>query len=134
MRDDACIIEQDVDTTELGDDVLLRVLSQPGFSTAAQVSDVSGRGMGMDAVTSRVRFQQFNLLKPYTALGKFDVIFCRNVLIYFDDRAKQKAVSLLYDALRPGGYLFIGLSESLHSVTRAFKPVAHNRVIVYQRT
>jgi len=62
-----------------------------------------------------------------------DVIFCRNVLIYFDEKAKQKAVSLLYDALKPNGYLFIGTSESLHSVTRAFRPVVINKIIVYQK-
>jgi chemotaxis protein methyltransferase CheR len=62
-----------------------------------------------------------------------DVVFCRNVLIYFDDKAKQKAVSLLYDSLRPGGFLFIGSSESLHSVTRAFKPIVFNKVVAYQR-
>jgi chemotaxis protein methyltransferase CheR len=55
------------------------------------------------------------------------------VLIYFDDKAKQKAVSLLYDSLRPGGFLFVGSAESLHSVTRAFKPVVFDKVVVYQR-
>jgi chemotaxis protein methyltransferase CheR len=62
-----------------------------------------------------------------------DIAFCRNVLIYFDDKAKQKAVSLLYDSLRPGGFLFIGSSESLHNITRAFKPVMFNKVVAYQR-
>jgi chemotaxis protein methyltransferase CheR len=56
------------------------------------------------------------------------------VLIYFDDKAKQKAVSLLYDCLKPGGYLYIGASESLHNVTRAFKPQVTNKVVVYQRS
>ena len=62
-----------------------------------------------------------------------DVIFCRNVLIYFDDKAKQKAVSLMYDSLRPGGFLFVGSAESLHNVTRAFKPVMFDKVVAYQR-
>ncbi len=87
------------------------------------------------SVKSAVKFMSINLIdagKMRTVLG-MDVIFCRNVLIYFDDKAKQKAVSLLYDSLRPGGFLFIGSSESLHSVTRAFKPVVYNKVVAYQR-
>jgi chemotaxis protein methyltransferase CheR len=87
------------------------------------------------SVKSAVRFMHINLVDPGRArvVQEADVIFCRNVLIYFDDKAKQKAVSLLYDCLRPGGYLFIGSSESLHSVTRAFRPVVFNKVIAYQR-
>jgi chemotaxis protein methyltransferase CheR len=85
------------------------------------------------AIRSRVEFRVFNLLDSFAGLGSFDAVFCRNVLIYFDDKAKQKAVSLLYDSLRPGGFLLIGSSESLHSVTRAFKPVIFNKVVAYQR-
>jgi chemotaxis protein methyltransferase CheR len=88
------------------------------------------------SVKSMVRFLNLNLIDDRKIKGTvrdIDVIFCRNVLIYFDDKAKQKAVSLLYDSLRPGGYLFVGSSESLHSVTRAFKPVTFNKVCVYQK-
>jgi chemotaxis protein methyltransferase CheR len=84
---------------------------------------------------STVKFMNINLIdekKVKLITGK-DVIFCRNVLIYFDEKAKKKAVSLLYDSLKPGGYLIIGLSESLHNITRAFKPVVINKVVVYQR-
>lgn len=87
------------------------------------------------AVKNTVKFMNINLVderKMRLVTGR-DVIFCRNVLIYFDDKAKKKAVSLLYDSLKPGGYLIIGLSESLHSVTRALKPVVINKVVVYQR-
>ncbi len=86
-------------------------------------------------IKSMVKFMKINLLddKDTKAIRGADVIFCRNVLIYFDDKAKQKAVSLMYDALRPKGYLFVGTSESLHNVTRAFKPVVINRVVVYQK-
>ncbi len=87
------------------------------------------------SVKSLVRFMNINLMDPgkMRTLQAMDVIFCRNVLIYFDDKAKQRAVSLLYDSLRPGGFLFIGSSESLHNVTRAFKPVIFNKVVAYQR-
>ncbi|HTZ18874.1 MAG TPA: CheR family methyltransferase [Dissulfurispiraceae bacterium] len=87
------------------------------------------------AVKSLVKFMKVNLIedKDSKSIRGMDVIFCRNVLIYFDEKAKQKAVSLLYDALRPNGYLFIGTSESLHNITRAFKPTVINKVIVYQK-
>lgn len=87
------------------------------------------------AVKNTIKFMNINLIdekKMRLMTGK-DIIFCKNALIYFDDKAKKKAVSLLYDSLKPGGYLFIGLSESLHNVTRAFKPVVINKVVVYQR-
>ncbi len=82
-----------------------------------------------------VKFSKVNLVeeKDVRMIRGVDVIFCRNVLIYFDDKAKQKVVSHLYDALRPGGYLIIGTSESLHNLTRAFRPVVINKVIIYQK-
>jgi chemotaxis protein methyltransferase CheR len=87
------------------------------------------------AVKSMVKFSKVNLVeeKDVRMIRGVDVVFCRNVLIYFDDKAKQKVVSHLYDALRPGGYLFIGTSESLHNLTRAFRPVVINKVIIYQK-
>jgi len=87
------------------------------------------------SIKSMVKFMKVNLIedKDSRIIRGMDVVFCRNVLIYFDEKAKQKAVSLLYDALRPNGYLFIGTSESLHNITRAFKPTVINKVIVYQK-
>lgn len=87
------------------------------------------------SICNSVRFRSINLLERghVAQMAGVDVIFCRNVLIYFDDKAKQKAVSFLYDSLRPGGFLFIGSSESLHNVTRAFMPITVNRVVVYQK-
>jgi chemotaxis protein methyltransferase CheR len=87
------------------------------------------------AIRAPVKFMNVNLIddKKIRTIRDIDVIFCRNVLIYFDDKAKQKVVSNLYDSLRPGGFLFIGSSESLHNVTRAFKPVTFNKVVVYQK-
>jgi len=87
------------------------------------------------SVKSLVKLMKVNLIddKDSRAIRGMDVVFCRNVLIYFDEKAKQKAVSQLYDSLRPNGYLFIGTSESLHNITRAFKPTVINKVIVYQK-
>ncbi len=87
------------------------------------------------SVKNTVRFMSVNLVddKKLRAFRGMDVIFCRNVLIYFDNKAKQKAVSNIYNSLNPGGYLFIGSSESLHNVTRAFRPNVINKVIAYQK-
>ena len=62
---------------------------------------------------SRVRFLQVNLNAPLPRLGMFDVIFLRNVLIYFNLQTKRGVVARVLDALKPGGWLFIGHSESL---------------------
>ncbi len=86
-------------------------------------------------VARLVRFKKINLMNSFeTRLVKDnDVIFCRNVLIYFDDASKKKAVGNMYDSLAKGGYLFIGFSESLHDITRLFKPVRFCGTMVYQK-
>ncbi len=86
-------------------------------------------------VKDAVKFTNLNLLNDakLKSFRGMDIIFCRNVLIYFDTKAKQKVVSNLYDNLNPGGYLFIGSSESLHNVTRALRPNVINKVITYQK-
>ncbi len=87
------------------------------------------------SVKNTVKFNRINLIADtkFKSLRGMDIIFCRNVLIYFDAKAKQRVVSNLYDCLNPGGFLFIGSSESLHNVTRAFRPSVTNKVIMYQK-
>ena len=75
-------------------------------------------------VTSRVRFSQINLNEALPPTGEFDVIFLRNVMIYFDGATKQQVVQRIVERLRPGGYLMIGHSESLTTVHSIMKPVA----------
>ncbi len=88
-----------------------------------------------ESLRKAVRFMNINLIdeKSVRAIRDVDVIFCRNVLIYFDDKSKRKAVSLLYDALAPNGFLLVGTSESLHNVTRALQPTVIDRVVLYQK-
>jgi len=99
------------------------------FSNSGQTYTLSS------SVKNFVKFMNVNLIneKDTRLLRDIDVIFCRNVLIYFDEKAKQKVVSHLYDSLREGGFLFVGASESLHNVTRAFRPNIINNVVVYQK-
>ena len=66
-----------------------------------------------DALRKNVIFRSFNLMDPIHFRKKFDLIFCRNVMIYFDRPTKAALVRRFYDATAPGGYLFIGHSESL---------------------
>jgi chemotaxis protein methyltransferase CheR len=56
------------------------------------------------------------------------------VIIYFDDEMKKNVINSFYDNLLPGGYLFIGHSESLHNISRAFTPLHHPGAIVYQKS
>ncbi len=67
------------------------------------------------------------------SMTSFDVIFCANVLIYFDTKSKIAVVSNLYNSLNKGGYLFIGYSETLHGVSKAFKLVAFPKTIGYNK-
>jgi chemotaxis protein methyltransferase CheR len=66
-------------------------------------------------------------------LGRFDVIFCRNVLIYFSSESKLDILSRMAAALNPGGYLFLGASESLSQHSDAFEMVRCNAGVVYKK-
>ncbi|SMF94117.1 chemotaxis protein methyltransferase CheR [Methylomagnum ishizawai] len=80
-----------------------------------------GRVKVKDAVRDLVHFQQLNLIGPWDLQGPFDLIFCRNVLIYFDQPTKARLIGRYFDLLVPGGYLFIGHSESLHTFAHRFE-------------
>lgn len=64
-------------------------------------------------IASIVHFRSFNLLKPFSLLGKFDLIFCRNVLIYFSNEVKLDILNRMIAGLKPNGYLFLSSTESL---------------------
>lgn len=77
-----------------------------------------------DHVKKKIRFKMSNLFNTSTEVQeKFDVIFCRNVFIYFSEAQVEKIVTQLVDKLNPGGYLFIGISESLHGKNTNIKGV-----------
>lgn len=73
-----------------------------------------------DAVRYLVRFARLNLMDSWPMHGPFDMIFCRNVMIYFDDETRRMLIHRFYNVLRPGGYLFVGHSESLAALTHEF--------------
>lgn len=72
-------------------------------------------------VRKQVIFQELNLISPFTSLGKFHVIFCRNVLIYFSDKSKTDILDRIGNVLETGGYLFMGGSESISRYSSKFE-------------
>lgn len=82
-----------------------------------------------------VSFGQINLSDrdQLRRVEKSQIVFCRNVIIYFDDEMKRKVIGAFYDNLEPNGMLLIGHSESLHNISRAFKPEHHTGTIVYRK-
>jgi chemotaxis protein methyltransferase CheR len=84
-----------------------------------------------DAVEfTRVNLQDAGDVRPYR---NFDVIFCRNLLIYFDDQSRKQAAETFFDALRPGGFILLGHSESMSRMSALFKIRKFPEAIVYQR-
>jgi len=79
------------------------------------------------SIRAMVKYQQLNLLSDFRALGRFDVIFCRNVLIYFDQPTKAQVLGNLCDQLAEDGSLFMGAAETVLGVTERFKPVPGQR-------
>lgn len=77
----------------------------------------------------KIHFSQINLNKALPAVGKFDVIFLRNVLIYFDMKTKKEVVERITHALKPGGFFFVSHSESLAGITDTLKMI---RPSIYQ--
>ena len=86
-------------------------------------------------VKALVRFEYNNLINHISMrqMTHFDFIFCSNVLIYFDQKAKIQVIGDLYDSLNRGGYLFIGSSEMLHRISNAFKLVSFPKTTVYKK-
>jgi chemotaxis protein methyltransferase CheR len=113
-------------------------------SVANLTDDVVGRyfdpvkgGLKVDRrVREVVDFQYHNLIKepyPLVLMGNWDIIFCRNVTIYFRLDSTRRVVQNFFDSLNPGGYLFIGHSETLASISDQFEPVHTNEVFLYRK-
>ncbi len=85
-----------------------------------------------DEIRSMAVFKKFNLMKPFAGLGKFDVVFCRNVAIYFTPADKKLVFDKIAGVLEPDGSLIIGSTESLTGVTNMFEAKRYMRSIFYQ--
>jgi chemotaxis protein methyltransferase CheR len=112
-----------------------RVASLPTERLRSFFQKGAGLQVGKAIVKAQVRaivtFRVLNLLQAWPMHGPFDVIFCRNVMIYFDQPTREKLVSRFADLLAPGGYLCIGHSESLHNVGSPLQPVGRT---IYRMT
>ena len=83
-------------------------------------------------IRRRVTFRELNLTNGYGGLGRFDVIFCRNVLIYFSNDLKREIVERMAQALNPGGYLFLGSTESISQISNRFEMQVESGSIAYR--
>lgn len=121
----------------LATDISNEVLNQARGGTYSQFEVQRGLPIGMllkhftqkeekwqikDDIRKMVKFQYFNMLDNMSSLGEFDVIFCRNVLVYFDDAGKKQALDKIAGRLRPDGFLFLGANENLSHLTDTFRP------------
>jgi chemotaxis protein methyltransferase CheR len=86
--------------------------------------DYAGRVLMGPQLRSRVKFGQVNLNAPLPAIGPFDMVFLRNVMIYFNDDTKRSVIARVVSTLKPGGYFCIGHSESLHGLCDSLQTVA----------
>jgi chemotaxis protein methyltransferase CheR len=126
--------------TDLSSDVVARARSgtysqfdvQRGMPAHLLARHFTQKGSEWEAkpeLKSMISFRNFNLMEPCRSLGMFDIVFCRNVLIYFDADTKRKIVEGIGQQIRHGGYFVLGGSESLLGVTDALSAVENARSV-----
>lgn len=88
-----------------------------------------------DAIKRMVQFSRLNLFDSINMLmmKNFDIVFCRNVLIYFDEQSSRKVIHDFYESINPGGYIFLGHSESVNRISKDFELVRMGSDIVYRK-
>jgi chemotaxis protein methyltransferase CheR len=84
-------------------------------------------------IRNKIIFQKQNLLDPFSRLGTFDLILCRNVLIYQTHEQKTKVIQRISDRLNPGGFLLLGAQESLMQISDDYESVYHSGVVFYRK-
>lgn len=125
------------DTKVLATDISTKVLQQAiaGVYTAEQLKNLPGSWMKRffkpvaggaqymvkEELKKEVLFRQFNLMDPLPFKKKLHIVFLRNVMIYFDEKTKKALVQRVYDNMEPGGYLFIGTTETLDRNSTPFQ-------------
>jgi chemotaxis protein methyltransferase CheR len=88
-----------------------------------------------DTIKQAVNFQVANVMDRYQMkkLGKFDIIFSRNMLIYFDDESRREVGVTFYDLLKPKGYVFLGHSDKMSRISSLFQTIKLQKSLVYQK-
>ena len=89
----------------------------------------------IDPIRELCHFGNLNLMdhERVRVVGRVDAVFCRNVLIYFDQKSRKKVIDMFYERLVPGGYLFLGHSESLLNISTAFELVHLSEDLIYRK-
>jgi chemotaxis protein methyltransferase CheR len=95
-------------------------------------AQVGGGWQIRDEIRGMASFQKLNLMADFSAVGRFDVIFCRNVAIYFTEKDRIPLFARMEKALEPGGYLVIGAMESPNGICPQFESKRHLRAVYYQ--
>lgn len=93
----------------------------------------NGMSKVKDNVKNLVSFRPLNLLNSFSLMGRFDIVFCRNVLIYFSPEIKAQIITQFHGVLNNDGYLFLGASESLSGLTQKYNMIRCNPGIIYQK-
>ena len=135
------IVGSDIDTRALraaaegiyGDRALMRLSRVIVDRYFKPVAD--GKHEIDEGLRNSIEFTRVNVIEPkdMARYRDFDLIFCRNVLIYFDDASRRQAAENLYDCLRPGGYICLGHSESMSRISPLFSVCRFPDAIVYQK-
>ena len=135
------IVGSDIDTRALkaaaegiyGDRALMRL--SPDIVSRYFTKLEEGSHQIDEGLRGSIEFNQINLIDSAEMARQrdFDLVFCRNVLIYFDDASRRVAAENLYDCLRPGGYICLGHSESMSRISPLFNVCRFPDAIVYQR-
>jgi chemotaxis protein methyltransferase CheR len=109
-------------------------VTEPHYKSRYFIDQDGGFRVG-DRIREFVTFSRLNLYdsSKYLFLGKMDIIFCRNVIIYFDMPAKKRVIENFYNTLNPGGFLLLGHSESLMNITTAFRLRHFKNDMVYEK-
>jgi len=140
-RYDIEIIGSDLDTGALrhaeagiyGERALMRLPRELTGRYFEKLAD--GRYRILPALSSTIQFTRVNIIDPaQTRLHRdFDVIFCRNILMYFDDASRRLAAENLYDSLVPGGFICLGHTESMARISPLFEACRFSGAMVYRR-
>jgi chemotaxis protein methyltransferase CheR len=135
------IVGSDIDTRVLeaagagifGKRALMRLTPQLIAKYFRQLDDE--RWLIIDDLRSSVQFSRVNIVETRETRpqGQFDVIFCRNVLIYFDDESRRIAAENLFDNLLPGGFICLGHTESMSRISPLFEVCRYSDAIVYRK-
>ncbi|MAT57551.1 MAG: protein-glutamate O-methyltransferase CheR [Melioribacteraceae bacterium] len=124
-----------VETAQSGVYKEYAIRNAPAYYLKKYFKHENGKYILDEKIRSMVNFKILNLYDEAAmrSMMGYDVIFCANVLIYFDQISKTKVVSQLYNSLIKGGYLFIGYSETLHGISKAFKLISYPKTIGYKK-